>query len=148
MKTNFYLSLGLAAVISCSQPSSTDKNNGLDDFSYSDDPCTQFDEVDRQMLDMVETIKSKHADDAIFLERFKMEQVFWIQYRDRHLRALYPRDWDRHFRKKFGKEVFNPCKCKELTRFTMNRIKELEHWLEGGVKGQDECPSFWNDNAE
>jgi len=54
MKANYFLSLGLAAVISCSQPSSTDKNDRMDDFSYSDDPCTQFDEVDRQMLDMIE----------------------------------------------------------------------------------------------
>ena len=55
-----------------------------------------------------------------------MEQVYWIQYRDRRLRAIYPKKWDQHYRKNYGKEVFNPCKCKkELLRLSESRIRGL-----------------------
>ena len=96
------------------------------------------------MLDLITLIKEKHKDSTLFLERFDMSQVYWIQYQNRHLRALYPEDWDRHYRKKYGKEVFNPCKCKELTRMTAARVEELKMFLKGGPDDQKECPSIWN----
>ncbi|WP_424962922.1 lysozyme inhibitor LprI family protein [Ekhidna sp.] len=109
------------------------------------DPCARFDTVDGEMLDLINQIRSKHKDNKKFLSNFNMEQVYWIQYRDHHLKSLYPKDWDRHYRKEYGKEVFNPCKCKEMTRFTEKRIEELKLWLGNGVSNQDECPSLWNE---
>ena len=108
------------------------------------DPCTQFDKVDKEMLDLIESIENKFVGDQLFKKALTMSQVYWIQYRDRHLRALYPEDWDRHYRKKYGKEVFNPCKCKDLTRMTQARIEELKMWVEKGPNNQAECPSTWN----
>ena len=110
----------------------------------SQDPCSEFDVVDLEMLNLIEEIKTKHADNQKFLSNFNMEQVYWIQYRDHHLKSLYPKDWKRHYRKEYGKEVFNPCKCKEMTRYTKDRIEELNRWLEGGPSDQDDCPSLWN----
>ncbi len=109
------------------------------------DPCAKFDKVDRQMLDLIKKIKQKHASNKKFLSKLTKEQVFWIQYRDSHLEAIYPNDWDRHYRKNYGKEVFNPCKCKEMVRFTENRIEELNLWLSGGPSEQSDCPSLWNE---
>ncbi len=111
--------------------------------SADTDPCATFDQLDRQMLDLIQEIKDTHATDVKFLEEFNMEQVFWIQYRDTHLRAIYPKDWDRHYRQNFGKEIFNPCKCKEMVRMTRLRIRELELWKTGGPVQQNECPSQW-----
>ena len=116
-------------------------------FSCSEnreDPCTEFDKTDLEMLNLINQIKSKHGDNKKFLSNFNMEQVYWIQYRDHHLKSIYPEDWNRHYRKEHGKEVFNPCKCKEMTRFTKRRIEELKLWLNNGPSSQDECPSLWN----
>lgn len=111
--------------------------------SESVDPCAEFDAVDREMLDLISQIRAKHSADKKFLSNFNMEQVYWIQYRDAHLKSIYPKDWDRSYRKEYGKEVFNPCKCQEMTRYTRLRIEELELWLSGGPSGQDDCPSQW-----
>ena len=112
--------------------------------SEEKDPCTKFDEVDREMLGLINQIRTKHSDNKKFLSNFNMEQVYGINYRDHHLKSVYPEDWSRYYRKEFGKEVFNPCKCKEMTRFTYNRIEELKLWLSNGPSGQDECPSLWS----
>ncbi|MEM8568371.1 MAG: hypothetical protein AAGF85_18060 [Bacteroidota bacterium] len=106
------------------------------------DPCTEFDQIDKEMLDLMEEIKTKHRTDAIFLKRFEMERVYWNQYRDRRLRAIYPQDWDTHYRKKFGKEVFNKCKCKELLRMSKNRLIDLKLYVEEGPAEQEKCPSM------
>lgn len=114
----------------------------------SDDPfsiCTSFDETDRQMLDLIAEIEQKNAKDKEFQRAFTMEQVYWIQYRDSRLKAIYPKDWSRHYRKNFGEEVFNPCKCLELNRMTLRRIEELNLYLEEGPKDQMDCPSKFND---
>ncbi len=108
------------------------------------DPCDELDQVDLQMLNLVDSIKSLHSDEPVFQERLKMTQVYWQQYRDRHLRALYPEDWDRVYRKEHGREVFNTCICKEVARMTKLRIKELNMFLIGGPIDQGECPSSWN----
>lgn len=97
------------------------------------------------MLDLIEQVRAKYQTNQRFLRNFNMEQVYWIQYRDTHLKAIYPEDWSRHYRKEFGKEVFNPCKCKEMTRYTKERIKELKLWMSGGPAEQDNCPSLWNE---
>lgn len=112
------------------------------------DPCAEFDIADKEMLDLMEAIKQKYSEEELFLERFDMSQVYWIQYQSRHLRALYPEDWDSHYRKIYGKEVFNPCKCKELARMTRARIKELQMYMAGGPNGQEECPSIWNSKGD
>ncbi len=108
------------------------------------DPCTELDQVDKEMLDLLESIKTMHKSEEFFQKRFEMSQVYWIQYRNRHIRALYPKDWDRNYRKEYGKEVFNSCKCKDLIRMTKMRIEELNMWIDGGPSNQKECPSSWN----
>ncbi len=107
--------------------------------------CVEFDNIDREMLDLIKTIRAKHKDHAKFQSNFNMEQVYWVQYRDTHLKAIFPEDWSRHYREQYGKELFNGCKCQEMTRMTKNRIKELELWLEGGA-GNEDCPSLWKVN--
>lgn len=111
----------------------------------SEDPCTEFDAVDLQMLELIEQIESNHRSNKRLLSNFTMEQVYWTQYRDHHLKSIYPEDWNRHYRAKYGKEVFNPCKCKEMTRFTKARIEELKLWIQKGPTGQSECPAIWNE---
>lgn len=108
------------------------------------DPCTEFDMVDLQMLTLLDSIRTSHKGEELFLNRFRLVQVAWTQYRDRHMRSLYPEDWDRVYRKTYGRELFNSCVCKEMSRMTRNRITELNRYLEVGSEGEEECPSSMN----
>lgn len=102
--------------------------------------CTRLDEIDASMLKKIKTIESKYADDASFLEKFKMEQVYWIQYRDRRIRALYPKKWDLYYRKEYGRETFNNCKCIEMVRLTGRRLEDLAIYLDAVPSDQQGCP--------
>jgi hypothetical protein len=108
-------------------------------------PCTEFDQLDLKMTSIMDEIREKHANNRLFLKAFEMEHVYWIQYRDRRLRAMYPKDWNRYYRKEFGKEVFNSCKCEEYVRSIKIRIKELEMYLNGGPSDQQDCPSMMSE---
>ncbi|MFT6866521.1 MAG: hypothetical protein ACJA08_001352 [Cyclobacteriaceae bacterium] len=111
----------------------------------SDIACTDFDKLDIEMMQLIDKIESKFTGNKSFLEAFKMEQVYWIQYRDRRLRSMYPKNWDTHYRKNFGKDVFNPCKCQELLRLANNRMDDLDLYMEGGPQNQKNCPSIMNE---
>jgi len=107
--------------------------------------CSEVDMLEEQRLDIVKKIQEKYAYEPLFKRRFDQERVAWTQYTTRRLRALYPRDWDRVYRKEFGKEEFNDCKCKELVRLKKMRIIELEYYLDGSPDNQNECPSLQNE---
>ncbi|MEM6525932.1 MAG: lysozyme inhibitor LprI family protein [Bacteroidota bacterium] len=107
------------------------------------EPCTSFDAIDLEMLNLIEEIKQNFTDRS-FKKKFDLAQVSWIQYRDRHIRAIYPKDMDRDYRKVYGREEFNNCKCQELIRMTRIRIEQLKMFVDGGPKDQADCPSEWN----
>lgn len=109
------------------------------------DICAGYDAIDKEMLDVIEVIETENKSNIKFLERFRNEQIYWIQYKDRRMRALYPEDWDLYYRKNYGKQVFNACKCKELIRMTDERVTELRIYLNGnGPEDQRDCPTSWN----
>ena len=132
MKINkeLLMAIGVFAAFSCNQQKEP----------YAD--CTNFDELDRQISYIIDQVEGEYAKDDEFLAAFNMEQVYWIQYRDRRLRAMYPKNWDRHYRKIYGREVFNNCKCLELSRLARTRIKDLKMYLEGIPNDQKGCPNI------
>lgn len=133
MKNSLKIVIALALLVGCGQQDGP-KN-----------PCTEFDDSDLEMLNLIESIKKKYAHNTLFIQRFEMSQVYWVQYRDRHLRAIYPKDWDRSYRKENGTEIFNTCKCQELTRMTKTRVEELNLFMTNGPNDQLDCPSVWNE---
>lgn len=122
-----------AFLLSCQ----TEKKNG-----YA--VCSDFDGVDAEILSVIDQVNSQNAGDKEFLVAFKSEHLYWIQYRDKRLRSMYPKNWDTYYRKTFGKDVFNPCKCQELLRLSENRLKDLKMYLNGGPSDQKDCPSMLN----
>jgi hypothetical protein len=126
--------LSIITLIGCTSESDQDP--------YS--ACKSFDDTEAEILDLLQKIRDKHSGDRLFLKAFEMEQVYWTQYRERRIRALYPEDWNRVYRKDVGTEVFNNCKCKEYNRLAESRIEDLNYYLEEGPKDQEECPSMLN----
>ena len=102
------------------------------------DSCTELDRLDKKMLEVIDSIENKYFDQEAFLNRLRDAQIFWIQYKDRHVRALYPLNKN-YYSKTFGVD-YNECKCAEWARLTKNRIEELSIWLDGASR-YDECPA-------
>lgn len=123
-----------AAIISCNQQNQD---------AYA--ACTELDKIDTKMLELIEQIKTAHADNKKFTKAIDMEQVYWIQYRDRRIRSMYPKSWDLHYRKVYGREAFNSCKCQEIVRLSNIRMQDLNMYLEGSPEEQQDCPSIINE---
>lgn len=107
------------------------------------EPCDRWNELANEMQVVIGQIQKKYEGETLFLKRLDEAQVYWLQYKERHMKMLYPSGYD-VTRKKYGKEVFNPCKCKELSRLFELRVDELKVFLEGPRKGQEDCPTFNN----
>jgi hypothetical protein len=107
--------------------------------------CKDFEKADQEMRELFDEINERYKDDKVFLALFKDAHVRWIQYRIRRVRALYPRDWDRHYREKYGRETFNSCKCKENLRLTQLRVEELSVYLDGNTNEYKDCPVISNE---
>ncbi len=132
MKLRFtYMLIAMAFFLSCQE------KEAFDPFTV----CKDYDQADIEMEALYEKIRLKYSDEPIFLARFQEAQVSWIQYRSRRLRALYPKDWDRHYRKKYGREIFNPCKCEENLRLVTLRNQELMVYLQDDL-GNNDCPNI------
>ena len=58
-----------------------EKNNEVD-------VCATFDEIDAKIVASMDEIQIKHKGDRPFIDAFNMEHVYWVQYRDRRLRAI------------------------------------------------------------
>ena len=106
--------------------------------TVSGDSCQQLDQADKKMLAKIDEIKSAYSSDERFLSKLNMSQVYWTQYRDRHVEMLYPRkrkeykadDWDK----------FASCECAEMTLLTNRRINQLDMWL-AGPNPYPDCPT-------
>ncbi|MEM6522597.1 MAG: hypothetical protein AAGF85_10665 [Bacteroidota bacterium] len=133
---NILITASLAIISSCSQNNKTNEYEGLDYLEI----CEEFDELAFEQKALLDSIRLKYRGDQLFINRFNREQINWIQYQDKRLRALYSKDWDRHYRKEYGKPAFNGCKCKELIRLSKFRNADLRTYLNGPNVNQQDCP--------
>ncbi|MEQ8243895.1 hypothetical protein [Fulvivirga sp.] len=130
------IALFLTILVSCSQKNETDSYAGLD----YEEICEEFDKYAFEQKALLDQIRAKYKGDKHFINSFNQEQISWIQYQDKRLRALYPKDWDTYYRKNYGEPAFNGCKCKELIRLSKIRNEDLKIYLEGPDAGQKDCP--------
>lgn len=128
----FLLIVSLISAMACS-------DNQSQEAPTFDTQCETFDALDREMLDLHEEIKVKYKDDKLFLKHLQSAQIYWIQYRDRHLHTLFPKGYDA-YRKTYERKQVNECKCMELARLTKLRIEDLKLWISRDKPGWDDCP--------
>lgn len=104
------------------------------------DPCDVYDAIDLEMLNTYDEVMAnyKGEDHKSFRKRFSASQVYWIQYRDRFVKALYPDDQEDYRQQDW--KTYSRCKCTELTLLTKNRIEELRLWLDGSPS-RTNCPT-------
>jgi uncharacterized protein YecT (DUF1311 family) len=111
--------------------------NSCQSTSGFESDCQELDAVDLEMLTIYKSIEKKYKGEERFLKRLQDAQVYWIQYKDRHVRSLYPLE-KKYYTDNYSIQ-YNQCKCKESTKLTKLRAKELKVWLDG-PKIED-CPS-------
>ena len=88
-------------------------------------PCKQLDEIDLRMLNIIKQIEQEYQHDEIFLFAFNDAQIFWTQYRNRQVKAVFPLP-----PKKYDYPV-GECKCEIYRDLTELRVKELQKWIDG-----------------
>jgi len=118
----------LTASLSCT--------NDSQEIKY-ETPCDELDAVDLEMNETLSAVEEKFKQEKIFLAKLKNAQIKWIQYKDRHVDALFPKK--QSFYEKNYKEDYNQCKCREWARLTKLRTEELKSWLKEG--SDNDCPS-------
>ena len=94
--------------------------------------CERYDEIDLKMLNTIKQITAEYQGDEKFLDAFKDAQIYWIQYRNRQIKAVFPlqpKDYDYDV---------GACKCELYSELTTIRINELERWLQG-VPAEENC---------
>jgi len=52
--------------------------------------CQQLDQVDLKMLNMLKEIKKVYKNDKPFIKALENAQIYWIQYRNRQVKAIFP----------------------------------------------------------
>ena len=87
--------------------------------------CEQLDEIDLQMLNMIKQIKSEYEHDQKFLAAFNDAQLYWTQYRNRQVKAIFPLSPNKY------EYNVGECKCEVYRDLTKLRVKELQKWLDG-----------------
>ena len=87
-------------------------------------PCKLYDSLDLIMLNTYDQIVEEYKGETKFLKRLKRSQIYWIQYRDAQMKMYWPLNKEEY-------ENWSYCKCSELNTFTVNRINELQQWLDG-----------------
>lgn len=134
--------IGILLFTNCTQ-----KKDPWKDLDYLE-ICEEYDKYAFEQKDLLKLIRNKFYNDKAFIIRFNEEQSSWLQFQNKRLRSLYPKDWDRYYRKEFGKELFNGCKCKELARLSKIRNDDLKVYLNGPSQSQLNCPIQGNEQKE
>ncbi len=87
--------------------------------------CKQLDEIDLEMLNIIKQIEQEYQQDEEFMLALKDAQLFWTQYRNRQVKAVFtksPKNYD---------YLVGECKCEIYRDLTALRVKELQKWLDG-----------------
>ena len=99
-------------------------------------PCKEYSKADLEMLDLIDQIKEENKEDMVFLKAFDEAQIYWVQYRNRQVKAVFPLS-----PRKYDFNV-GDCKCEIYSDLTKLRIEELRKWVVGVPEGN--CAGTYN----
>ena len=91
-------------------------------------------ETDSALSTVLEHIRIEYADDNVFLGKLEAAQRAWEEYRLAYLMSRFPEE-DVQFH--YG-SIFSECWCVLYTQKTMERIQELQQWVDKVEEG-DVC---------
>ena len=95
--------------------------------------CKEYKDAEQVMTRIYKQILMEYRTDKVFVNKLKIAQGAWTNYKNAHVEAIYPNT----DRSEYG-TVYEMCRCDVLAAMTKNRTKELEQWSDGVDEG-DVC---------
>ena len=92
----------------------------------------EYKKSDEELNRVYTAIHTQYKSDKLFLKKLKRSQRAWIAFRDAEIEAFYPHQ-DKT-RQHYG-SIYPVCHNGLLTRLTIERIKQLQVWLDGVEEG-------------
>jgi len=92
-----------------------------------------YEESDKHLNTVYQTLISDYKDDALFLKNLKESQRLWVQFRDAELALKYPE----YGGASYGSSI-SMCKSTYLKELTDKRVSTLRIWVNGIAEG-DVC---------
>ena len=92
----------------------------------------EFAAADAELTRIYNRILKTYKDDKEFIEKLKVAQRLWIQFRDAHMDSLFPAE-DK--RLEYGSS-FEMCFSAFLTKLTRERTEQLKQWIIGVEEGE------------
>lgn len=105
-----------------------------------------FVKADQELNKVWKTIQAKYKDQPVFLEKLKVSQKLWLQFRDAEVDANYPVGKNENPSTQYG-SVYPMCVGTVKARLTQQRTEQLKAWLDGAQEG-DACSGSIKNSAE
>jgi uncharacterized protein YecT (DUF1311 family) len=100
----------------------------LDDTAHA-----EYQKQDKMLNNTYKEILKIYKDDTLFINRLRIAQRAWLEYRDKYMESLYP-EKDKSY---YG-SIYPMCYYNALALLTKQRADQLKLWLEGAEEG-DGC---------
>ncbi|CEG57064.1 lysozyme inhibitor LprI family protein [Legionella fallonii] len=95
--------------------------------------CDQLQKSDNSLNKVYQQVIARYKDDQTFISQFTTAQKKWIAFRDAYVASMYIPQ----YKESYG-SVLPMCQCYMLEHITLDRIKQLQVWLDGVAEG-DVC---------
>lgn len=95
--------------------------------------CNKVKVTEQKIEKLIKRIHKKHQKDNEFLSAFDNAQSAWQQFRDKHLKAAFPKE---NTQQAYG-SIYPLCYCQLKAKLNRSRIHQLKQWL---IKHQEGDP--------
>ena len=102
-------------------------------LEMNDDAYNDYSKADNELNDIYQEVIEKYKSDTIFIEKLRIAQRIWIQFRDAELDLKYPEREPGYYG-----SVLPMCKGYYLAYLTKTRTEALKEFLKPYVDG-DVC---------
>jgi len=131
----FLASMACNLVMAASTESAPDcMDNAKTQLAMNECAASKLAQANQELNRVYQAIQSKHQDDPVFLQKLKLAQRAWINFRDAQIDMIYPHRDDSSY---YGSSL-PMCVQGQLTTLTTERTKTLNTWLQGVEEG-DVC---------
>lgn len=125
------------SVLSISLTFSTLMASAQDQTQLDASAAAEYKKADADLNKMYQKILAAYKDDPAFIKKLQQAQRNWISFRDAEIEAIFP-----SANKDDYGSVYPMCRSNWLTKFTLQRTKELKRWIDGVQEGDVCCGSI------
>jgi uncharacterized protein YecT (DUF1311 family) len=87
--------------------------------------CSELKKHETELQAMLQYILTENADKTDLLNKLRVSQRAWLEYRKAHLEALFPDDPTK------DASVRSTCSCRISSDLTKARVVQLRSWVDG-----------------